>query len=86
MSVNDWPTITPEPPAKPWYSSKAWFAFAIGGIGIFAATALGVRSASVTVSISSLMWTSGAVALIGWGFLFAGYLRSRGLFSRKESR
>ncbi len=85
MSINELPVSDPKPLAKPWYSSKAWFVMAAGLIGLIATGVSGARSVSITVTVTSLAWTSGVIALIGWGFLLAGYLRSRGyLLPRKE--
>ncbi len=84
VSISEMPTTAPGS-VKPWYSSKAWFVFAAGAIGVIVAEAFGARSVSITVTVTSLAWTSGVIALIGWGFLLAGYLRSRGyLLPRKE--
>ena len=79
MSINELPVSDPKPLAKPWYSSKAWFVMAAGLIGLIATGVSGARSVSITVTtVTSLFWMFSAIALIGWGFLFVGYLHSRG--------
>ena len=50
MSLTEWAAVDPEPSAKPWYSSKAWFVMAAGLIGRIATGVSGVRSVSITVN------------------------------------
>ena len=85
MTVNESTVINASPPGEPWYSSRAWYAVALGAVAMVATLIFGVQHVAITVSAGNVIYLAGAVTLFGCGSLALGYLRSRGgLRSRRE--